>query len=397
MTAPREPGLNGPLDPQGEPPEGEPTPEPQHESMTETEATPAVPAVPAADVDAEPAAEATPPAEAMPPVASPPEPMPDVELAPVAPAAEAAPAEPEASVAAPLSAPSIAEAPADAVPVPLEAIARAVEQVSLTRRAFLGCGLAVAGGVVGAAVLGQLFPVFASAGDEVAPLVPNYDPKSRAWTFVVDTSRCIGCGLCVVACKEENNVPESAEFTRTWVERHTTMTDGTRFVDAPDAGINGFPATCTAPGSEGKTVASSFFQPRLCMQCENPPCTSVCPVSATYRTEDGVILVDARRCIGCGYCVVSCPYGARYLTPADEDSPANTPGVADKCTWCYHRINRGQRPACVEICPVGARRFGDANDPTSDIAAYTTGGQPLHPEYGTRPRVLYLGPTLQEA
>jgi len=215
---------------------------------------------------------------------------------------------------------------------------------------------------------------------------------------VVDTSKCIGCGLCVVACKEENHVPESAEFTRTWVERHTTMTDGTRFVDSPDAGINGFPAACTAPGAEGKTVKSAFFQPRLCMQCEDSPCTGVCPVSATYKTEDGIILVDARRCIGCGYCVVSCPYGARYIVPADEDSPANTPGVADKCTWCYHRITKGQKPACVEICPVGARRFGDANDPSSDVAAEAAaaGAQPLHPEYGTRPRVLYLGPTLQE-
>jgi Fe-S-cluster-containing dehydrogenase component len=290
-----------------------------------------------------------------------------------------------------------AEAPQDAVLVSLEAIAPAIEQASLTRRAFLGFGLALAGGVAGAAALGQLFPVFASAEDQVSPLVPSYDPKSKAWTFVVDTARCIGCGLCVVACKEENNVPESAEFTRTWVERHTTMTDGTRFVDSPDAGINGFPVGCTAPGAEGKTAASSFFQPRLCMQCEDSPCTAVCPVSATYRTEDGIILVDARRCIGCGFCVVSCPYGARYITPADEDSPANTPGVADKCTWCYHRINRGQQPACVEICPVGARRFGDANDPSSDIAQYTIGGQPLHPEYGTRPRVAYLGPTLGEA
>lgn len=289
--------------------------------------------------------------------------------------------------------------PTDAVLVPLEEIAPAIEEASLTRRAFLGFGLALAGGVAGAAALGQLFPVFASADDEVSPLIPDYDPATKAWTFVVDTGRCIGCGLCVVACKEENHVPESAEFTRTWIERHTTMTDGTTYVDSPDAGINGFPAACTAPGAEGKTVKASFFQPRLCMQCEDSPCTVVCPVGATYRTEDGIILVDARRCIGCGYCVVSCPYGARYLTPADEDSPANTPGVADKCTWCYHRISRGRKPACVEICPVGARRFGDANDPASDVAAeaLAAGARPLNPEYGTRPRVLYLGPTLDEA
>lgn len=305
----------------------------------------------------------------------------------------------EATPAAAAQAQPVEAAPDDAVLVPLAEMAPAIKQASLTRRAFLGFGLAVAGGVAGAAVLGQLFPVFASAEDQVSPLVPSYDPTTKAWTFVVDSSRCIGCGLCVVACKEENGVPESAQFTRTWIERTTTMTDGTVYVDAPDAGINGFPTTCTAPGAEGKTAASAYFTPRLCMQCEDSPCTGVCPVSATYKTTDGVILVDSRRCIGCGYCVVSCPYGARYLTPANEDTPANTPGVADKCTWCYHRINRGQVPACVEICPVGARKFGDANAAGSTILAdaQAAGAKPLHPEYGTKPRVLYIGPAVGEA
>ena len=254
--------------------------------------------------------------------------------------------------------PPVEAAPADAVLVPLEEMAPAIRRASLSRRAFLGFGVAVVGGVAGAAVLGQLFPVFASAGDEASPLVPNYDPATKAWTFVVDTAACIGCGLCVVACKEENNVPQLPEFTRTWVERHVTTADGMLYVDAPEAGINGFPPTSTAPGAAGKVVESSFFQPRLCMQCEDSPCTTVCPVSATYRTADGVILVDSRRCIGCGYCVVACPYGARYLTPAGENAPNDTPGVADKCTWCYHRITKGLQPACVEVCPVSARIFG---------------------------------------
>ena len=133
------------------------------------------------------------------------------------------------------------------------------------------------------------------------------------------------------------------------------------------------------------------------MQCANSPCTGVCPVGATYKTEDGVILVDARRCIGCGYCVVACPYGARYLTPAGEHSPTGAGGVADKCTWCYHRISRGQKPACVEICPVGARRFGEASDP--EMIALTAKLQPqqLHPEFGTEPVVLYAGPSVEEA
>jgi Fe-S-cluster-containing dehydrogenase component len=294
---------------------------------------------------------------------------------------------------------SAATAPADAVLIPLDELAPAITAASVSRRAFLGFGLALAGGVAGAGALAQFFPVFASAGDEVSPIVPNYDPATKAWTFVVDTSACIGCGLCVVACKEENHVPETPEFTRTWIERHVTTTDGTLYIDSPDAGIDGFPKDSTAPGAAGKPVASSYFQPRLCMQCAEPPCVGVCPVSATYKTEDGIVLVDARRCIGCGYCVTSCPYGARYLTPAGEDTPSDTPGVADKCTWCYHRINKGQQPACVEICPVKARQFGDANNPADPIAGIVeaTNPAPFHPEWGTAPRVLYLGPALEEA
>ena len=204
-----------------------------------------------------------------------------------------------------------AEGAADpAVLVPLEEIAPAIAEASMSRRAFLGFGLVVAGGLVGAAGLSRLVPVFDESADAANPIVPTYDPTGKAWTFVVDTASCIGCGLCVVACKEENHVAEEAEYTRTWVERHVVTDDGELFVDSPEAGMNGFPAQSTAPGAAGKAVDASFFVPRLCMQCEQSPCTEVCPVGATYRTEDGVILVDSRRCIGCGYCVVACPYGA---------------------------------------------------------------------------------------
>jgi len=312
--------------------------------------------------------------------------------------ARTAPAGP-APVEAPDPAP-VAEAPDPASLVPLEELAPAIAIVSQSRRAFLGFGLALAGGLVGAAALARFIPVFADDLDPANPIIRTYDPGSKRWTFVVDTAACIGCGLCVVACKEENHVVEEPVFTRTWVERHTVTTDGTLYVDSPDAGIDGFPAESTAPGAAGKAVRASHFQPRLCMQCADSPCTSVCPVGATYHTEDGVILVDARRCIGCGYCVVACPYGARYLVPAESGGEGEmTPGVADKCTWCYHRINQGQLPACVEICPVGARKFGDAADEDSEIARVLRERNPrmLHPEYGTNPRVLYLGPSVEEA
>jgi len=299
-----------------------------------------------------------------------------------------------------------AAAPAETAPepvatselVPLAEIGPAIAEVSVSRRRFLGFGLTLVGGLAGGAALTRLFPIF----DEPAgppPIVPAYDPVGKAWTFVVDSAACIGCGLCVVACKEENAVTEDGRFARTWVERHALAADGTEYVDSPDGGSAGFPPTSTAPGAAGAPITDAFFEPRLCMQCENPPCVAVCPVSATYKTEDGVILVDPRRCIGCGYCVVACPYGARYLTPAADRAPNDTPGVADKCTWCYHRISRGDVPACVEVCPVGARRFGDANDPASEIATLVRerGPKPLYPEFGTRPRVVYLGPAVEEA
>lgn len=316
-----------------------------------------------------------------------------------------APDEPAVPVVAPLpggTAPA-AEPSGGPVPdglVPLDQLAPAIAEASVTRRRFLGFGLAVAGGLVGAAALSRLVPVFDDPGAvSPPPIVPVFDGKSVAWTFVVDTSKCIGCGLCVAACKEENDVPEQPELTRTWVERHTTTADGQLYVDSPDGGIDGFPPESTAPGAEGKAVADAFFEPRLCMQCANSPCTTVCPVGATYRTPEGVILVDARRCIGCGYCVVACPYGARYLVAAGGSAPNGTPGVADKCTWCYHRLARSLQPACVEVCPVGARRFGDRNEPTSEIAAILREQDPkqLNPEYGTEPRVLYLGPAVGEA
>lgn len=225
------------------------------------------------------------------------------------------------------------------------------------------------------------------------PIVSRYDATAHQWGFVVDTNSCIGCGLCVVACKDENDIPEEPEYTRTWVERHTTTADGVVHVDSPEGGINGFDDAPMPPSIAGSPVTDVRFVPRLCMQCVESPCTTICPVGATYRTADGVILIDEERCIGCGYCVVACPYGARYIVPAGPETPRGVAGVADKCTFCYHRITTGRRPACVEACPVGARLVGDLTDPTSpvSVALRTTPTTVMKPELGTRPRVYYIG------
>ena len=165
-------------------------------------------------------------------------------------------------------------------------------------------------------------------------------------------------------------------------------------------GSTGSRSTSTAPAPTGKTVASAFFEPRLCMQCENSPCTSVCPVGATYRTPDGVILVDAERCIGCGYCVTACPYGARYIVPAGRAAPAGharrrrqvhlvlpPPGPRARCRPASRSARSGRASSAT------------GTTPTSEIARIVREQQPemLHPEYGTRPRVLYLGPAIEEA
>lgn len=173
--------------------------------------------------------------------------------------------------------------------------------------------------------------------------------------FLVDTERCIGTGKCLMACRLENNVPEG--FSRTWVERYVHFKDETIQVDTvPETGYAG----TEMPVIDADNVKTSYFVPKLCNHCENPPCNQVCPTHASITSPEGVELIDPELCIGCAYCVQACPYGARFINP-------NT-GNADKCTWCYHRLMRGQQPACVEACPTGARVLGRLDDPDSEIS-----------------------------
>lgn len=211
------------------------------------------------------------------------------------------------------------------------------------------------------------------------------------WGFLVDTHKCVGCGFCVKACKVENEIPLEANVTRTWVERYVLSKDGEVLADSPRGALNGFTSNLIDQGASGKklvpddNIAQAFFVPKLCNHCETPACVQVCPVGATYQAEDGAVLVDAKWCIGCGYCIMGCPYGVRFFHPVKH--------VADKCTFCYHRITKGGNTACAQACPFGARQIGnlrDPNDPVGKIVLNARVGV-LRDEYGTKPQVFYLG------
>lgn len=256
----------------------------------------------------------------------------------------------------------------------------------MNRREFCKKGLLIAGGLAVPFSALELF--------NPKNLRAEKDDKSKSrWIFLVDTHKCVGCGFCVKACKTENEVPYDANVTRTWVERYVIMKDGKAHIDSPKGARDGFQSSKIDQNDAGmleikeEDIAKAFFVPKLCNQCDNPPCVQVCPVGATYQTADGVVLVDRKWCIGCGYCVMGCPYGVRFFHPVYH--------VAEKCNFCYHRISKGMKTACVDACPFGARQIGnlkDPNDPVTKIVM-TERVNVLKEEYGTKPQVFYLGLT----
>lgn len=202
--------------------------------------------------------------------------------------------------------------------------------------------------------------------------------------FAIDKMRCIGCHSCAVACKQENNLPNGIWWNR-------VLTDGA-----------GNAIDC--PGGTWPQLKMSAYALN-CQHCENPACVKVCPVGATYKDpETGVVRQDPDKCIGCRMCMSACPYtGVRsfnweepkhYIDFAvgDADAPAHVKHTVEKCTMCWHRLARGEQPACIEGCPAHARIWGDLDDPNSEVskAIASRNCEQLLPEMGTKPSVYYL-------
>jgi phenylacetyl-CoA:acceptor oxidoreductase subunit 1 len=245
----------------------------------------------------------------------------------------------------------------------------------ITRRNFLRA--AGAAGAAAAALGGKsALQAWASQTTEESP---------HRWAMVIDQAECIGCGYCTMACRASNDVAPGMEWN----------------IVIQVEPVGGEPA----------------YLPRPCMHCENAPCAEVCPVGATYERADGIVMMDYDKCIGCRYCEVACPYGARsfnwekFTGPNDAvpawgspEVPRRPRGVPEKCTFCIQRIDLGlaegltpgvdrrATPACVLACPTGARVFGDLADANSQVSRLLRDNDSyrLREDLGTGPRVYYL-------
>jgi molybdopterin-containing oxidoreductase family iron-sulfur binding subunit len=203
-----------------------------------------------------------------------------------------------------------------------------------TRRGLLAAAIAVAPGLYLVA--------------EAAPRVPGSAASARSrWGLLIDVARCdAGCTACIDACRQEQGWGEGAS-DGPWIRKVAATEKQT-----------------------GRVVSV----PLMCQHCAEPPCVEVCPTGASLQRADGIVLVDRHRCIGCRYCVMACPFGARFFVDAEvHDQRAHTPrgkGTAEGCTLCVHRLDAGRLPACVEACGSagGAMLFGDLRDPASEIS-----------------------------
>jgi len=227
----------------------------------------------------------------------------------------------------------------------------------------------------------------ALAGEERVASTPA--ATSKRYAMVVDPAKCgraEGCTKCIDACQLAHNVPDFGnakdEIKWVWKEEYAHAFD---------------------EEEEGHAVGGLAEQPILvmCNHCDNPPCVRVCPTQATWRREDGIVMFDMHRCIGCRFCMAGCPYGSRsfnfrdprtHLKEANPDFPTRTKGVVEKCNFCEERLAEGRPPACVEACEEKALVFGDLNDPQSEVRALLASHYVIRRKshLGTRPQVYYI-------
>jgi Fe-S-cluster-containing dehydrogenase component len=168
--------------------------------------------------------------------------------------------------------------------------------------------------------------------------------------MVIDLKRCVGCNSCTLACRMEHGTPPGILFHK--VKKYE---------------VGQYPS------------AKLRFIPTPCMHCQDPACIKVCPTGATYQREDGLVMIDEKKCMGCRYCIVACPYDSRRF-------------LGEIANFCAHRLEIGRLPACVERCPAQARYFGDLDNPDSEVARLIAdfNGAPLREDFGTHPSVYYL-------
>lgn len=193
------------------------------------------------------------------------------------------------------------------------------------------------------------------------------------YAMVIDQRRCVGCHSCVIACKSENNMPDGKSL-------NLVITEGSTEVDNPVA-TTPYTDRCTMAAFTRQTGSPrNDFITRACQHCADAPCVKACPFNATHQREDGIVTMDIDKCIGCEACMTACPYGygsmrvlikdPKFTTGfdlGDQQADKTKNNTVKKCTFCAHRLKKGEKPFCVEICPARARSFGDINNTGSDV------------------------------